>query len=111
MYRNPNYHKSYYERNKDKFNLKEYQKEWYELNRPHIKAYQKVYQKKYYQANKEKKKIYQKARYDGIQLERQKYTKVKTDRKPIILRKPRKYKEIITPTANIVNTNITISFD
>jgi len=105
MYRNPDYQKTYYERNKEKFNLKEYQKEWYELNRPHIKAYQKVYQKNYYQANKEKKKIYQKARYDGIKLERKK------DRKPIILRKPRKYKEVITPTANVINLPITIRFD
>ena len=105
MYKNPDYQKTYYERNKEKFNLKEYQKEWYELNRPHIKAYQKVYQKKYYQANKEKKKIYQKARYDGIQLERQKY---KTDKK---LRKPTKYKQIINPTINIINKPITIRLD
>ena len=60
MYRNPNYHKSYYERNKDKFNLKEYQKEWYELNRPHIKAYQKVYQKNIIKQIKKKKKYIKK---------------------------------------------------
>jgi len=55
MYRNPDYQKTYYERNKEKFNLKQYQKEWYELNRPHIREYQKVYQKNYYQANKERR--------------------------------------------------------